>query len=150
MALCSRLWQSGSCTLTIPVLSTARAVARNTRLDKIWKALLHPVISAHCRRLMPVKAVIQCGAAPSRGTVGNISAADLAELLANDDAAGSVQLIDVREEHEHEAASLPGFQLLPLSRCAIALPTLELVDQLGPSRSGPQHLPAFAPSHRGC
>ena len=52
------------------------------------------------------------------GTIGEISAAGLAELLADDEAAASVQLLDVREEGEHEAASIPGFRLLPLSRCA--------------------------------
>jgi rhodanese-related sulfurtransferase len=47
--------------------------------------------------------------------VGAIDVAAVQQLLqAGDDAA--VQLIDVREEEEHATASLPGFQLLPLSR----------------------------------
>jgi hypothetical protein len=51
-----------------------------------------------------------------RGTIGELSVASLAELLANGEAAANVQLLDVREEGEHEAASIPGFRLLPLSR----------------------------------
>ena len=37
----------------------------------------------------------------------------LAELLA---AGAEVQCIDVRESWEHDAASLPGFRLMPLSK----------------------------------
>lgn len=50
----------------------------------------------------------------------------LQELLkgAGQSDASDVQLIDVREECEHEIASLPGFQLLPLSRCACVLSSL--------------------------
>ena len=49
--------------------------------------------------------------------VGRIDVAAVQQLLhAGNDAA--VQLIDVREEDEHATASLPGFQLLPLSRHA--------------------------------
>ncbi len=81
---------------------------------------LAPLTVAYSSQQHAHHSVNYYSAAMSRGTVGNISAADLAELLANDDAAGSVQLIDVREEHEHETASLPGFQLLPLSRCRLA------------------------------
>ena len=51
-----------------------------------------------------------------RGSVGEISAAGLAELMRDSDAASRVQLLDVREEGEHDTASIPGFQLLPLSR----------------------------------
>ncbi len=42
-----------------------------------------------------------------------ISVQDLALILAN--STGDLQLIDVREPHEAEIASLPGFDLLPLS-----------------------------------
>ncbi len=39
----------------------------------------------------------------------------------NKNSASDVQLVDVREEFEHQIASLPGFQLLPLSRSATKL-----------------------------
>lgn len=32
-----------------------------------------------------------------------------------------VQLIDVREDFEHQTASLPGFKLMPMSRFYLAL-----------------------------
>ena len=48
-----------------------------------------------------------------------MSVNDLAELLAGGGAGRErLQLIDVREDGEHAAAALPGFQLLPLSRRA--------------------------------
>ena len=49
--------------------------------------------------------------------VGEIGVAEVHQLLSSgSNAAEDLQLIDVREEHEHQTASLPGFQLLPLSR----------------------------------
>ena len=55
------------------------------------------------------------GAAP---TIGDIDVASLHALL-NDagNVAEDVQLVDVREEMEERIASLPGFKLMPLSRC---------------------------------
>ena len=48
-----------------------------------------------------------------------MSVNDLGELLAGPgEGRRGLQLIDVREDGEYAAASLPGFQLLPLSRCA--------------------------------
>ena len=55
---------------------------------------------------------------PCSGTFGELSVTSLAELLADGEAAANVQLLDVREEGEHQAASIPGFRLLPLSRSA--------------------------------
>lgn len=43
-------------------------------------------------------------------------AALFALLVGPADGRQGLQLIDVREDGEYEAASLPGFQLLPLSR----------------------------------
>lgn len=49
--------------------------------------------------------------------VGEIGVVEVHELLkSGSNAAEDLQLIDVREEGEHRTASLPGFQLLPLSR----------------------------------
>ena len=46
-----------------------------------------------------------------------MSVAALSELLSGAaDGGHGLQLIDVREDGEYAAASLPGFQLLPLSR----------------------------------
>lgn len=46
-----------------------------------------------------------------------MSVSDLGTLLAGAGAGRQgLQLVDVREEGEYAAASLPGFQLLPLSR----------------------------------
>lgn len=42
--------------------------------------------------------------------------APLADALWRADLRPQVQLVDVREEWEHQTASLPGFQLLPLSQ----------------------------------
>ena len=97
--------------------------------------------SAHGSRTAFAEPLRQDGfhrcAGMSRGTVGDITAADLAELLADDDAAGRVQLIDVREEHEHEAASVAGFQLLPLSRCRLAKPEPKVSEPVWSMPGGP-------------
>lgn len=54
-------------------------------------------------------------AAPS---VGEIDVAALHALLSDaGNAAEDMQLVDVREEMEERIAALPGFKLMPLSRC---------------------------------
>lgn len=44
--------------------------------------------------------------------------AELQAVLADEDLRDTVQLVDVREAWEEQEARLPGFTLLPLSRCA--------------------------------
>jgi len=47
--------------------------------------------------------------------IGHMSTQDLADLLADPEAAAEAQLIDVREDAEVELARLPGFSVYPLS-----------------------------------
>lgn len=70
-------------------------------------------------------ATTECGPcmhrAASAGDAVQIKEMDVGQLRevlkgVDQDDITAVQLIDVREEFEHEIASLPGFQLLPLSR----------------------------------
>ena len=57
------------------------------------------------------------GSPGTMSQVGEIGVAEVHQLLSSgSNAAEDMQLIDVREEYEHQTASLPGFQLLPLSR----------------------------------
>lgn len=50
--------------------------------------------------------------------VGDIDVRALHALLSDaGNAADEVQLVDVREEVEERIAALPGFQLMPISRC---------------------------------
>ena len=51
--------------------------------------------------------------ASGAGTIQDMSPQQLKVLLDQDE---DMQLIDVREEYEHEIAKLPDFELLPLSR----------------------------------
>lgn len=63
-----------------------------------------------CRRVMSASS----DAAP---TIGEIDVGTLHSMLNEaGNALENVQLVDVREEHEESIASLPGFQLMPLSR----------------------------------
>ena len=56
-------------------------------------------------------------ASTCRTDVRQMSVNDLGTLLGGEGAERQrLQLIDVREDGEYAAASLPGFQLLPLSR----------------------------------
>jgi hypothetical protein len=52
-----------------------------------------------------------------RPAVVQMSVQQLKAMLDDAEARQAVQLIDVREESEARLASLPHFQLLPLSRC---------------------------------
>ena len=61
--------------------------------------------------------------------VGKVDVAAVHQLL-NAGNEEIVQLIDVREEDEHATASLPGFQLLPLSRCRSLICMKELEPRL--------------------
>ncbi len=59
--------------------------------------------------------------------VGDIDVRALHALLSDaGNAADEVQLVDVREEMEERIAALPGFQLMPLSRCFFLRLTLSL------------------------
>lgn len=62
------------------------------------------------------------GQGPLMGPIEELSVRDLQEILERMDQEGAddVQLIDVREDFEHQTASLPGFKLLPMSRQAFA------------------------------
>ncbi len=66
-----------------------------------------------CRRLHAA-----AGQGSSMGPIQELHPKDLQEILERMSQGGAddVQLIDVREEFEHQAASLPGFKLMPMSR----------------------------------
>jgi hypothetical protein len=51
-------------------------------------------------------------------SVAQMSVETLGALLRDAGAAAAAQLLDVREPREERLAALPGFRLLPLSRCA--------------------------------
>lgn len=48
----------------------------------------------------------------------HVSVEELADVLLGADGTAPPQLVDVREEWEAATASIPGFQLFPLSKCA--------------------------------
>lgn len=50
-----------------------------------------------------------------------MSVSELAEILQDPERVSQVQLVDVREEVEERVASVPDFQLKPLSRCISSL-----------------------------
>ena len=52
------------------------------------------------------------------GPIEELHPRELQEILerVGQDDADDVQLIDVREDFEHQTASLPGFKLMPMSR----------------------------------
>ena len=54
----------------------------------------------------------------SMGPIEELHPRDLQEILerVSQGAADDVQLIDVREDFEHQTASLAGFKLMPMSR----------------------------------
>ena len=47
-----------------------------------------------------------------------MSVSELADILQDPTQTSQVQLVDVREQVEERVASVPQFQLKPLSRCA--------------------------------
>ena len=57
------------------------------------------------------------------GPIEELHPRELQEMLerVSQEGAGDVQLIDVREDFEHQTASLPGFKLMPMSRQGSAL-----------------------------
>ena len=62
------------------------------------------------------------GQGPLMGPIEELHVRDLQEILEQMSQGGAddVQLIDVREDFEHQTASLPGFKLMPMSRQAFA------------------------------
>lgn len=70
-------------------------------------------LSVWCRRM---QATIGQGALNS--PIEELHVKELQEILEriSQDDADDVQLIDVREDFEHQTASLPGFKLMPMSR----------------------------------
>ena len=52
------------------------------------------------------------------GPIEELHPRDLQEILerVSQEGVADVQLIDVREDFEHQTASLPGFKLMPMSR----------------------------------
>ncbi len=56
-----------------------------------------------------------------------MSVSQLADILQDPEHVSQVQLVDVREEVEERVASLPQFQLKPLSRCTFKHRTLKTI-----------------------
>ena len=77
-----------------------------------------PIVALRCRGLH-----IAAGQGAPERPFEEMPPHELQEMLerVSQDVADDVQLIDVREDFEHQTASLPGFKLMPMSRQGAAL-----------------------------
>ncbi|BDA49402.1 probable rhodanese-like/PpiC domain-containing protein 12, chloroplastic at C-terminar half [Coccomyxa sp. Obi] len=89
--------------------------------------------TAGTRYQRPIIRLMSAGS-DAASTVGEIDVGTLHAMLNEaGNALEDVQLVDVREEHEQAIASLPGFQLMPLSRFQEWAPVV--TEMLDPSKT---------------